>query len=328
MRHPKVTVITPLYNSARFIEATLESLRRQTFEDWEAILIDDGSTDDTPERVKPFLQDARFSYIRQENHGIAGARNTGVRTARGQWVCLLDHDDRWLPTKLEKQLAFAHANQCDIVCTDAFVVQEHSRSLYTGRFPAEFIAQVRQINTDPSVDAFGLLIRHNFLCASSVMLRKALFDKAGLFEPDAVPADDYDMWLRCMPDAKLGYIKEPLIEYHVHAGNYSHNLARMLAKIIHALHKSAQIHSQDERRRKQFGDALIFTYHMLLTGLLEERRYGSALRHMALLAARGRTGLRLLYWIADRDLLDTFFKFFAGSPPPQNRVFGGHNFES
>src|SRR5690242_19249991 len=106
-RSPKISVITPLYNSSRHIEETLNSLCRQSYTDWESILVNDGSTDDTAKTVKPYLSDPRFNYIEQANGGVAAARNTGVKVARGEWVCLLDHDDLWMPTKLERQLAFA-----------------------------------------------------------------------------------------------------------------------------------------------------------------------------------------------------------------------------
>src|SRR5205085_11286677 len=107
---PKVSVLTPLYNSAAFIRGTLDSLLAQTYTNWESLLVDDGSTDDTAEVVRPYLEDSRFRYVRQENQGIAGARNTGIRAATGEWVCLLDHDDRWLPEKLERQVRYALAH--------------------------------------------------------------------------------------------------------------------------------------------------------------------------------------------------------------------------
>src|SRR5215208_4471602 len=122
---PQVTVITPLYNSSAFIRDTLDSLRGQTFTNWESILVDDGSTDDTVQVVEPYVTtDNRFRLMQQENRGIAGARNTGIKEARGEWICLLDHDDRWLAAKLEKQIAYAREHNLDIVCSDAFIVTD------------------------------------------------------------------------------------------------------------------------------------------------------------------------------------------------------------
>ncbi|MDQ3755050.1 MAG: hypothetical protein M3371_09995, partial [Acidobacteriota bacterium] len=199
---------------------------------------------------------------------------------------------------------------------------EHSRSLYSQFYPAEFIAKLKRSNVDPSADVFELLIQQNFVCASSVMLKKTLFDKVGLFNPDAAPADDYDLWLRCLPEAKIGYLAEPLIEYHIHASNFSHNFTNMVEKIIYVLRRSAERHSGDGRRLKQLGDSLIPCYRLLLTELLEKRQYGLALRHTNSILVRGRRGLSWLYWIVDRDLLVTLCKSFVGRTDTRRSVFG------
>jgi len=325
---PKISVITPLYNSSLYIAETLNSLCRQSYENWESILVNDGSTDDTAEKVKPYLEDQRFKYIEQQNAGIAVARNTGIKAASGEWVCLLDHDDRWLPTKLEKQLAFANDHNYDIVCTGAIAVQEHSRKLYSEFYAEEYIEKLKRSHVDPSIDVFELLIRHNFLCASSVMLRKTFFDRFGRFNPDAAPADDYDMWLRCMPDARIGYLKEPLIEYYIHAGNFSHNFTKMMEKTIYVLHKCADRHSDDQCRLKQIGDVLIGAYRTLLTELLEKHRYGAALRQTTALIARGQRGWRLFYWVSDRNLLTALCKSFVGKTTTQRSIFGEQNLDA
>ena len=327
-RSPKISVITPLYNSSRFIEATLDSLRRQSYENWESILVNDGSTDDTAEKIKPYLDDPRFTYIEQKNSGIAAARNTGLGVAKGEWVCLLDHDDRWLPAKLDEQLAFAEAHGFDIVCSDAIAVQERSRKRYSEFYPPEYIAELVRASTDRESDVFELLARANFLCASSVMLRRSWFDRVGLFNPDAAPADDYDMWLRCMPDARIGYFSEPLIEYYIHVGNSSHNFTRMIEKTIYVLQQSAYRHRNDPKRLRPLELSLIGAYHTLLTDLLEKRRYGFAMRHAVSLVARERRGLRLLYWIADHRLFATLRRSIGAKTTTQRSIFGEHNLDA
>jgi glycosyltransferase involved in cell wall biosynthesis len=236
---PKVSIVTPLYNSSPYIAETLASVRAQTFEDWEHILIDDGSTDDTPQKVEPYLGDARLTYARQENLGIAGARNAGIRAARGEWVCLLDHDDRWIPEKLKRQLSFAAEYGLDIVSTDAVVVEGDARSLYSKFFPESLVAALRRSLDDAVVDVFALLIEGDFLCASSVMARKSLFDRLGLLDEHAAPADDYEMWLRCArAGARVGHLDAPLIEYRLHAHNFSRNQLVMAEGEIYALKKT------------------------------------------------------------------------------------------
>jgi glycosyltransferase involved in cell wall biosynthesis len=235
---PSVSIITPLYNSSATIAASLDSVRAQTYPNWEVVLVDDGSTDGTRQQVEPYLRDPRISYRAQRNQGIAGARNAAIRAARGAWVCLLDHDDRWLPTKLERQLDFVAAYGLDIASTDAVVVRGDERSLYSEIFRPDLLRDLQSSPTDPSIDVFALLIQGNFLCASSVMLRKSLFDRLGLLDPACAPADDYEMWLRCLPGARLGYLHEPLIEYYLHERNYSNDRFRMLKRELYALHKT------------------------------------------------------------------------------------------
>ena len=95
-------------NYARFLPEAVESVLAQTFADWELLIIDDGSTDHTPEAVRPFLADRRVSYTRSDRLGQPRAKNLGIRLARGEFVAFLDADDAWMPTKLDKQLALFH----------------------------------------------------------------------------------------------------------------------------------------------------------------------------------------------------------------------------
>lgn len=106
-----VSIIMPSYNTANYIEASIESVQHQTYENWELIIVDDCSTDNTDEIVKPLLSDARIRYLKNEkNSGAAISRNRALREAKGKWIAFLDSDDLWLPEKLEKQVAFMEQN--------------------------------------------------------------------------------------------------------------------------------------------------------------------------------------------------------------------------
>lgn len=106
-----ISIIMPSYNTANYIEASIESVRRQTYENWELIIVDDCSTDDTDEVVRPFLSDRRIRYLKNEqNSGAAISRNRALREAKGKWIAFLDSDDLWLPEKLEEQVAFMEQN--------------------------------------------------------------------------------------------------------------------------------------------------------------------------------------------------------------------------
>ena len=106
-----VSIIMPSYNTVNYIEASIESVRHQTYENWELIIVDDCSTDNTDDIVKPLLSDARIRYLKNEkNSGAAISRNRALREAKGKWIAFLDSDDLWLPEKLEKQVAFMEQN--------------------------------------------------------------------------------------------------------------------------------------------------------------------------------------------------------------------------
>lgn len=290
---PTVSVVTPLFESSPYIEETLRSLQAQTFGDWEAILVDDGSTDDTAERVEPFLADARFSYVRQANQGIAAARNRAIGAARGSWIALLDHDDHWAPAKLERQLAAAARHGWTIVCSDAFVVRDGARTRYRDYLPAETRLALESPG-DPSVDLYSLLIRANFLCASSVLLRRSLFDEHGLLDPEVAPADDYDMWLRCMPQASIGYVPEPLVEYVLHESNHSWQSTAMRRAAIRVLRRTLERCAGDDARTRACEHSLTIHYAVLFQELVRGRAYVPVAGEACRLGARGVGGLRIL----------------------------------
>jgi hypothetical protein len=187
------------------------------------------------------------------------------------------------------------------VCSDAFIVTDNDRWVYSRGFP-DVAAAVERAATDPRVDVFEQCIRLDFLCASSVMLKRALFEKHGLLDAAAVPADDYDMWLRCMPEARIGFVAEPLIEYLVHAGNYSRNEIRMVEKTISVLQKHRKRFLRDARRRRQFDESLSIQFGLLFERLVARSSRLDALKRLTKLAKDGPGLLRLLRLLVLRPL--------------------------
>ena len=290
---PVVSVVTPLYNSSEHIEQTLESLQVQTFTDWEAILVDDGSTDDTPARVERFLDDERFSYVRQPNRGIAAARNRGIDAARGAWIALLDHDDRWMPEKLGLQLEAAARNGWKIVCSDAIIVRDGERTRYSDYLHEDTRLALAHPG-NPSSDLYALLIRMNFLCASSVLVRRELFIEHGLLDASVAPADDYDMWLRCAPHVSIGCVPEPLVEYVLHESNHSWKSVTMRTAAIDVLFRTLARCAGDEARTRACQHSLTIHHAVLFQELVRGRAYASAIRPACRLGLHGISGLRIL----------------------------------
>ena len=196
---PLVSIVIPAYNCARWIDETLRSVYRQTYRNWEIILVDDGSTDDTKAALAPHMD--RIRYYLQENGGTAAARNTGLQRARGELIAFLDNDDIWLPEKLNLQVrAMQTWRDCGLVFTDGRTFGE------SGLRGKPLISRLldRWIHdhktSDPMV-ANGWLSREFFFknhisSASSVLVRKECLETVGAFDERIAIADDYDLWLR------------------------------------------------------------------------------------------------------------------------------------
>jgi len=195
---PLVSVIVPTYNYGRFIEETLECLRAQTYVNWECIVVDDGSTDDTAERVSHFIeQDARFKFLRQENARQAAAKNNGLRNSAGQYIQFLDADDLIEPQKFAKQVEFLEAHpEVDIIYG--------SMRYFKTETPDERLYWVWGENKPwmPETSGSGkevltALVRQNIMVINSPMIRRRVVDAVGLFDNRLPPAEDWDYWLRC-----------------------------------------------------------------------------------------------------------------------------------
>jgi glycosyltransferase involved in cell wall biosynthesis len=203
-----VSVVVPAWNAAAFIEKTLDSVRAQTYKDYEVIVVDDGSTDDTQRVVDAWLARHRVPgrCIRQENKKIAGARNTGMRAARGRWIALLDHDDLWRPEKLAVMMAEAQAHpEADLLCHNEDIVKDG--------------AVVRTSRNGPAVDGMyeRLLLVGNALSPSASVFKRDKALEIGGMREDAQfnTVEDYDFWMRLSRVAKYRFVDRVLGEYQL-----------------------------------------------------------------------------------------------------------------
>lgn len=282
---PLVSVVTPLFNSASFVAETLESLQRQSYVRWECILVDDGSTDGTPKAVEPYLTDSRFRYIRQANRGIAGARNTALELAAGEWICLLDHDDRWLPGKLAAQVEAAGSGSSEIVFTDAWIVTGLERLRYSDVVGRDRILELTRADA-PRDAAVRLFLAENPICSASAMF-SARLRELGPFDPEVVPADDYDLWLRAIAaGAGVRFVDEPLAEYAVHEGNYSRDVPRLWRSTVLALEKNRPAFPSHEA---ELDAALTRRRRLYLTVLLQRRDWSAVAHELARIVRTDRS---------------------------------------
>lgn len=202
---PRVTAVIPTYNRSSALRPTLDSVVRQTWTDWELLVVDDGSKDDTTDVVLSY-DDERIRLIRQKNQGQAVARNTGLAEAQGDLIAFLDHDDRWLPEKLATQVGYLDAH------SEAGVVYGRIRHIDERGY---------DYGTVNGCTASGwvyrdLLCEHNFLYTMSLpLMRTDLVRQVGAFDASTDISDDLDLFLRLAQITEFGYVPELLLEYNV-----------------------------------------------------------------------------------------------------------------
>jgi hypothetical protein len=208
---PMVSVIIPTYNRGWTLKTALDSVLDQTYRDYELIVVDDGSTDDTPALLDAYGADLKV--IRQANAGVSAARNTGVRAARGNYIAFLDSDDRWLPDKLRVQADFFAA------CPDALICQTEEIWIRNGKR-----VNPKKVHQKPSGRIFKASLALCLVSPSAVMLQKALFEQIGGFDETLPACEDYDLWLRISARYPVHLIAAPLI---IKTGGHPDQLSRM-----------------------------------------------------------------------------------------------------
>ena len=225
MTTPSVSVVIPAFNHAAYLEQTISSALAQTWRDFEVVVVDDGSTDDTPEVAERFADSIHFIW--QANRGMAGARNTGVRAARGQFISFLDDDDVWKPNYLAAvTLKFLEDPNLAACYTGAQMIDSEGHLL--PQTSARTVAPERLYST---------LIDGGFFPPSTVTVRKSVLDEVGLFDEALQGCADWDMWLRFSSQYKFRGVAEVLVLYRIHAGGLSSNIDHMFTDNLKAVHK-------------------------------------------------------------------------------------------
>ncbi len=204
MQEPFISVVIPTYNSEHFITKTLETVFAQTYNNYEVIVSDDGSTDNTVDVVKSLFLKYPIrnkDLLINDHEGPGAARNRGVKAASGDWVAFLDSDDLWYREKLYRVACYICENDVDLVCHSVLCEVKKKQVL---------VKRYTIFNNE--INPFISLYRDNSLTTSAVTVKKDLLFKAGLFDTGLPSAQDYDLWLKLglLPNFKIEFIKEPL----------------------------------------------------------------------------------------------------------------------
>lgn len=209
-KSPKVSVVIPAYNAARFVNATIDSVLAQTFQDFEILVVDDGSTDKTKEILEAYGD--KIHYLYKENGGVSSARNYGIEDAKGKYIAFLDADDVWMPEKLEKQVALMDADKEIGLCYVA--TQKVDEDL-------KYLSSIEANSYEDYTES--LLLNLNIVagsCSSAMVRREVILQTDG-FDGKFTTYADWEFWLRLSLLTKFAPINEELVKYRVVKGSMS-----------------------------------------------------------------------------------------------------------
>ncbi len=231
MNEPIISVVIPCYNAEKYIKETIESVLNQDNENFELIIVDDGSQDDSEKIIKSF-KDKRIRYIYQKNAGVSAARNKGITNAFGRYIAFLDSDDLFLEANLRKKIEILESNKS--------ISLIHSAEIKFDTFTQEIIEIVKGKQGEVLDDLLSLStnVIHS---PSSVIASKAVLDKLGGFDPNLSTSADWDMWVRLASITSFAYLEEPLVKYRVHPAQMHLNISLMEKDMSYAFKKNEEL---------------------------------------------------------------------------------------
>lgn len=289
----RVSILLTCYNHIQYLPAAVESILAQTYQDFEIIAIDDGSTDGSREWLEQNC-DRMTLLFNKENLGTYGALNAGLEKAQGEFVAIFNDDDLWSPSKLELQVKMMDENpQVGLVHTNGYFIDANGVERHDSPLGFTFPRTA-------TGDVLLALMDANKIIASAVLARKECFDTLGGFNDAYFGSGDWEMWYRIAEKWQVGFVDEPLTMYRVHGGNASHRLPQIWSDDLRLRSWIAQridsygdrFNAEDLRRAKAHNMACLGTV-LMLNGKSTEAR--SAYREsLKLMPGRFKSRLRYL----------------------------------
>jgi teichuronic acid biosynthesis glycosyltransferase TuaG len=208
---PLVSIIMPAYNAEKTIVESIESVIRQTYVNWELIIVNDGSKDSTSALVLA-INDERLRLIEQENCGVASARNNGIKNVKGEFIAFLDSDDLWVEEKLERQIGTLVGNKCKMCYSKTWCFGESSNQT-SDCF----------VNVELDFEDKHKILIYDFIPILTVLIAKDVIDEVGYFDESLRGVEDWDLWIRVLQKYEAIYLNEFLAKYRVSSTGLSGN---------------------------------------------------------------------------------------------------------
>jgi len=233
-----VSVIIPTYNRVRYIAEAINSILNQTYQNYEILVVDDGSTDETQKAVAA-IESEKIRYFYRDHQGISLSLNFGINHSRGRYIARLDSDDIFFPEKLKRQVQLLEANpEVDLVYTQVYNMTEDGKIICaypeSHNLPSEPLRTLRSFLFAPS---------------QSIMFRRDCIEKIGAYDENFTVAEDWDFCIRMAQEFKFAYINQPLVKVRKHAAMITRNGIQKIKHIIAVLEKHRELLSLGEGYR-------------------------------------------------------------------------------
>ena len=298
--NPKVSVIICTFNRASLLKEAIESVRSQTFQDWELIVINDGSNDETPSVLTDYAHiDQRIHFINQKNSGLGASRASGPKLAKGEYLAFLDDDDLFSHDKLQNQVSYLDANS-EIGLVYGYVDMVNNEKEFLRQWPTRpaqnFIELIRQCTIQPN----------------ACLVRKKCFEKLGSFNQNLNGSDDYEMWLRIAKHFPIAFRSETVGVYRWHNRNLSLDQTRSLRKLLSTYKTvlNSYVLTADEKS-ELYKSVLFLTYFKALEDMNKFHFKNAALRFAAAIIFDPCIGIHLTWSRIDHPIYKVLKPYLA-----------------
>lgn len=244
-----VSIVIPLFNKEKFIKQTLQTVINQDYENWECVIVDDGSTDESLSIVKSFVNKTKFSYkfkiIESTNFGQARTRNIGINSSIGKYIALLDSDDLWSPNKLKSQIDYLinHPNKIGVLCPYFIFHDSH---------PQKKLRFVSHFNFNRAVTRWASFIGFGLGLESNLLIQRNALDQVGFFDEELSTSSGLDLAIRIRNRGKLGISRSTFIAYRISASQWHKSSPQLIRDVSVIQKKHANMLSAFQKNTSSF----------------------------------------------------------------------------